>query len=114
MEPDEDILGQEFVCRHCGSTLIQPIEWTPLGSERWCLLVRCPECFRFEDLVLTEDQSDEFLAAMDVAEDNLKEAAELLNREIFRDECDSFVRALRADLLGPLDFERHHPTFPHT
>jgi hypothetical protein len=104
MEPDGDILGPELSCRDCGSTLIQPLEWMPLGNERWCVLVRCPECFRFADRVLDEDQSDEFLAALDEAQDNLKEAAELLNREIFRDECDSFVRALQADLVGPLDF----------
>jgi hypothetical protein len=76
----------------------------PVGPDRWCVFVRCPECFHFGDLFLDDDRADEFSCTLDEAVKSLGETADALSREVFRQECETFVQALRADLVEPLDF----------
>lgn len=93
-----------FACPACGSALIQPLDWATDNCDRVSVTVRCPECFRTAVLHVTQDQANRFLNSLDEAKHNLQQTAEVLDREVFKDTCESFTRALRAGLIDPADF----------
>jgi hypothetical protein len=94
----------DFVCRECSSPLIQPLDWERTGEDEWRLLFRCPECFDFGSLYLNESQARQFQNLLDEAVESLEEYADYLDRQSFKESLDSFTRALRADLICPMDF----------
>lgn len=93
-----------FACTECSSPLIQPMEWTRTGAEEWTVLVRCPECFEVRPLSVTQDQAHQFQNMLDEATHSLQETAEMLDHQVFKESCESFARALRADHICPMDF----------
>ncbi len=93
-----------FACEDCSSPLIQPVEWTCTGAEEWTILVRCPECFQIHTVRMTEDQAHQFQNLLDEAAHGLRETADMLDRQVFKESCESFARALRADQICPMDF----------
>jgi hypothetical protein len=93
-----------FACGACGSTLIQPLEWTSTGFEVWTVLVRCPECFRVGSLHVTQSQANQLLNTLDEAAHSLQETADMLDHEVFKENCEWFTRALREGLICPMDF----------
>ena len=94
----------EFSCEECSSPLIQPLEWTRTGHEEWTVLVRCPECFQIRALNVTQNQAHQFQNMLDEAAHSLQETAEMLDRQVFKESCESFSRALRSDQICPMDF----------
>jgi len=94
----------DFFCRECFSPLIQAVEWRRVARGRWSVLVHCPECMRSSEILMSDDQVHEFLVEADDAARSIVEAAESLDREIFRQSCEIFTQALRADLIRPVDF----------
>ena len=93
-----------FACQKCSSPLIQPIEWICTGADEWTVHVRCPECFQMRALRLTQDQAHLFKNILDEATHGFEETADMLDRQVFKESCQSFVRALRADNICPMDF----------
>jgi len=94
----------DFLCRACRSPLIQRLETYRLDDEYWSVRVRCPECHGSDELVLDGDAMCDFENETEQAADCLLKAAEALEREIFRDLCEEFTRALRAGTIRPADF----------
>jgi hypothetical protein len=94
----------DFLCGGCSSQLVQPVEWTRSGDTQWVVLLRCPDCFQYCELVLDDAHAHEFSQAMDEATRSLLEVAEFLERDIFRQRCETFIKALRADHISPMDF----------
>jgi hypothetical protein len=94
----------DALCPACGSPLIQALEWFELGDDCWGVLIRCPECLGSHDLILDQDQMQDFRQAADEATSSLVQIAEYLEADVFRDNCDTFTRALRDDHIGPSDF----------
>lgn len=92
------------VCPECESDLVQPQGWSELGSDRWELSLRCPNCEwtgdGIYDHVAVELLEDAFDDGMTAVLADLKRLAHA-NME---DEVDRFVRALNADLILPEDF----------
>jgi hypothetical protein len=93
-----------FACQECSSPLIQPVEWTCTGADELTVLVRCPECFQVHALRVTENQAHLFQNMLDEATHSFQETAAMLDRQVFKESCQSFVRALRADNICPMDF----------
>lgn len=94
----------EFVCARCASTLIQPMKWTRIGSGEWDIVVRCPECFCVTVVRCTDDQVHLFQNMLEAASRELAESADMLDRQVFKETCDRFARALRTDQICPMDF----------
>jgi hypothetical protein len=94
----------DFVCTGCASPLIQPLDWERTGEDEWRLLFRCPECFEPGAIRFTDIQAGQFQNLLDEATRTLEDFADLLDRQGFQESCDSFARALRADLICPMDF----------
>lgn len=96
--------SEEFTCSTCDSPLIQPLEWIRLDEDQWTISVYCPECFQVSHIYCNTDQAHLFHNMLDEATRELAEAADMLDRQIFRESCDSFKQALQKDLITPLDF----------
>jgi hypothetical protein len=94
----------DALCPACASPLIQALEWIELGDEHWGVLVRCPECEASHEMVLGQEQVHDFMAAADEASRSLIDAAQYLERDVFRENCEAFTRALREGSIGPADF----------
>ena len=94
----------DLFCRGCSSPLVQAVEWTRLNEDHWSVLVRCPECFGSCEIVMDEDRAHEFMLETDEAVRSLLETAQSLERDIFRQSCEAFTQALRADQICPMDF----------
>lgn len=95
---------EQFTCEGCASELIQPLDWEQVGAEQWRVVVRCPECFQISSLRVTQEQANVFRNLLDVAAHSFEETADALDLQVFRETCDNFARALRADLICPMDF----------
>jgi hypothetical protein len=94
----------DFACGHCSSPLIQPVEWTPVSAGEWVVSVRCPECHTAGSLHLSDEQVNRFRNMLDEATYGLQETAAMLDGQVFKESCKSFVQALRADQICPMDF----------
>jgi hypothetical protein len=99
----EETPCRDFVCRECASPLVQPLEWEK-AEGMWSILVRCPECQHFFRLHLTEEKCVLFQNTLEEAIRDMAEAADMLDRDVFRETCRTFTRALEADLIVPTDF----------
>ncbi|GAB4251221.1 MAG: hypothetical protein Kow00129_12120 [Thermoleophilia bacterium] len=90
-------------CRRCHSPLIQAAEWTRQESG-WKVNIACPECFSRYDLLLDQEQVTQLSYALEAGFHTLLEDLDELDRDMFQDECDSFIAALRAGSIFPMDF----------
>jgi hypothetical protein len=94
----------DFICRACSSPLVQAVKWVRVDRRHWSVTVRCPECHKSDELLLDEDRAHDFLLEAEQAVGSLRELADALDREIFRNTCEDFCRALRAGHISPMDF----------
>jgi hypothetical protein len=78
--------------------------WERIGAGEWQLLVRCPECFAQGSLYLDDIRARQFQNLLDEATREIEEYADYLDRQSFKESMDSFVQALRKDLICPMDF----------
>jgi len=84
--------------------LVQPLEWVRQDEEHWKVHVRCPECHTRYEMVLDQDQINDFSYSLESAFQCLLEAIEELDREVFQSECEQFIAALKSDHVMPMDF----------
>jgi hypothetical protein len=92
------------VCLGCGEGFVYPVSWTESGPADWWLLLRCGNCETWRDVVASNTAVEAFDRLLDEEMDEIKAAAEQLERESFSEEADAFGTALRLDLLSADDF----------
>jgi hypothetical protein len=92
------------ICRTCGSSLVQPIDWVHVKAQRWQVSMRCPECSAAYDLALEQEDVNEFSYQLEHGFQCLLEAIEHLDHQAFADECQTFIAAVWADAVLPMDF----------
>lgn len=94
---------QAHECRSCSSPLIQPLEWLRM-DDQWQVLVHCPECENVYELSLDQEAVNHFSYELEAGFQSLLEAIEELDRDLFRVECETFIAAVRAGQIYPMDF----------
>lgn len=92
------------ICRTCGSSLVQPTEWVHVDEHRWKVSMRCPECYAVYDLALEPEHVNEFSYQLEHGFQCLLEAIDQLDQQAFASECETFIAAVRADAVFPMDF----------
>jgi hypothetical protein len=90
-------------CRHCTSSLVQPVEWLRV-DEGWLVLLRCPDCESVYELGLGQEEVNQFSLDLESGFHSLLEALEALDREAFQSECEIFIAAVQAGQVYPMDF----------
>ena len=94
------------VCLVCGRDFVQPVNWEPLGEDRWWMFLRCGECGVSRDVTITNAEAERYETALHGRAALLSAAARKLEAERMADEVDVFVQALQHDLIDAADFAR--------
>jgi len=92
------------VCGACGSHLVHPVEWEPVGSAHWQILLRCPQCEWEGTGVFEQAAVERFDEALERATDHLVTDLRTLERANMAEFADRFIACLQADLILPEDF----------
>jgi hypothetical protein len=93
------------VCPDCGSGLVQPTRWEQGGNRStWRVWRRCPECEWVGDGISDESAIDAYDEQLDLGALELADELRALEHANMSDMAESFVIALRRDLIGPADF----------
>jgi hypothetical protein len=92
------------MCISCGSTLVQPVEWSRSGSRAWRVLARCPDCEVYREEVVGQDAVDAFDRELDRGFAELIAQHDRLVRANLAEEAKRLAAALAADALLPEDF----------
>jgi NMD protein affecting ribosome stability and mRNA decay len=94
------------VCVHCGRDFVQPLDWEPLGEERWWMFLRCAECGVSREVTVANAEAERFETALHSRAALVSAAVRGLEAERMEDEVRVFVQALQRDLIDAADFAR--------
>ncbi len=94
------------VCLLCGRDFVQPLDWEPLGEERWWMFLRCAECGVSREVTVSNADAERFETALHSRAAILSAAVRGLEAERMEEEVAAFVRALEHDLIDAADFAR--------
>jgi transcription elongation factor Elf1 len=93
-------------CVHCHKDFVVPVQWEPVGAERWWMFLRCAECGISREVTVTN-------AVADAYDDELARGARAVALAVHRidlqqmaGEATAFAHALRQGLIEPADFAR--------
>ena len=91
-------------CPECGEGFVYPVTWTEWGPGEWLMLLRCGGCGSSRDLVAGNEAAEAFDLLLDEQMAVIRAAADRLERESLAAQAESFVTALRLDLVRADDF----------
>lgn len=92
------------ICPACDARLVYPVEWAPVSDTEWEVELRCPNCDLVHVGTFEQDEVDRFDEELDRGTSALVRDLKRMERANMEDEVESFVRALRADAIWPIDF----------
>jgi hypothetical protein len=93
------------ICPGCGSSLVQPTCWKPEGDRSlWRVWRRCPECEWACDEVHDLVEIDAYDEHLDLGAHELANELRALEHANMNEMLETFLVALRDDLIGPDDF----------
>ena len=93
-------------CPLCGRDAVVPVEWEPVGKERWWMFLRCAECSTSREVTVTNAVASLYDKELARGIKEIAKAAHRLEHERMAADADAFVDALRHDLIEPADFAR--------
>jgi hypothetical protein len=101
VDPDDRDL---CLCEMCGSDLVEPVEWSSAGPERWRVALRCPNCEHWSEGVFSQECVDRFDERLDDGTTVLVEDLKRLQHANMREDVDRFIAALNSGAILPEDF----------
>jgi hypothetical protein len=94
------------ICEVCGRDFVNPVEWEPVGEERWWMLLRCGACEAVREVTVDNAVARRFDAELDSRMDQIARTVHRLDRERMAAEVETLIAALRRGLIDPGDFAR--------
>lgn len=91
-------------CPVCGSELVYPLERCQVGSDRWQLLMLCPDCFAWMNVSVDRQGAEEILLRQRLGREAITKELARLERRHMEEESEKFITALNAGAIQPLDF----------
>jgi hypothetical protein len=98
------VVEQAHICPACALPLVQPVDWLVLGAERWLVGLRCANCRRTDDVLLSERELERFGEQLERGRRTLVEGLARVTRANVHDYQWRFAAALAADAVLPDDF----------
>jgi hypothetical protein len=91
-------------CRFCWQPFVGPLDCRAHGDTQWRILLRCGNCDRRREVIVTNEHASEF--ECDVARDiaAITRGLERLDSERLLAQADAFAAALARDLIDASDF----------
>jgi hypothetical protein len=93
-------------CALCRRDFVAPVEWEPVGDDRWWMLLRCGECHTYREVTVENKIAERFDDELARGTYAIDREAHRLEHERMTVEADAFVAALNHDLIEPADFAR--------
>jgi hypothetical protein len=99
--PAADDLG---ICVHCHRDFVVPVQWEPVGEDRWWMYLRCAECGVSREVTVHESVADRYDEHLAAGQRVLSRAADRLHHDAIAAEIEDFAAALHHGLIQPADF----------
>ena len=90
----------------CHRDFVVPVQWEPVGQDRWWMFLRCAECGVSREVTVSNEVANRYDDELAVGTRAIRTVAERLNRERIEDEVGAFAAAMRDGLIEPADFAR--------
>jgi hypothetical protein len=100
--PDVD-LALEY-CAFCGRDFVNPVDWEPVTSESWWMLLRCGDCHTFREVTVTNALAERFDRELDRRMNVPHRELCKLDSEHMRGQAEALIVALGRDLIDAADF----------
>ena len=92
------------ICEHCASELVEPVEWSAAGPERWRVALSCPDCGYWTEGVFSQECVDRFDERLDEGTTVLVAELKRLEHANMCDDVERFIGALNMGAILPEDF----------
>jgi hypothetical protein len=92
------------LCGMCGRDFVNPVEWEPVGSEQWRLLLRCGECETWRDVTVPNADVERYDVQLQRYADVLATLLNHLDRERMVGQAEAMTIALERGLIDAADF----------
>jgi hypothetical protein len=93
-------------CQMCGRDFVVPIDWEPVGEHHWWMLLRCGQCETWRETTVEDEIAERFDLELDRHTSLLAGELRRIDARDMSVWVESFVLALRCDLLDAADFVR--------
>jgi hypothetical protein len=108
LAPSAEDDGRLEGCPMCGRDFVNPVDWEPVGSEHWRILLRCGECETWREVTVTNEVARRYDVELDRRAAVLAASWERLDRERMIGEVETMTTALRLSLIDAADFAAEH------
>ena len=102
--PDPPADHGRLYCPRCRAPFVCPIDWGTFGDDQWWVLSRCGECGDWSETLISNAQAARLDIELNRQQALIRRAAERLEAERMAVEADTFIAALRRDLIDAADF----------
>ena len=92
------------ICEHCSSDLVEPVDWSAAGPERWHVALSCPDCGYWTEGVFSQECVDRFDERLDEATEAMVFELKRLQGANMADDVERFIAALDVGAILPEDF----------
>ena len=93
-------------CVMCHRDFVVPVQWEPVGQDRWWMFLRFAECGVSREVTVSNAEAERYDEELIAAARGIRRAADLLDRQRFAADVDRFVAAMRYGLIDAADFAR--------
>jgi hypothetical protein len=84
-----------------------PVSWDKQDDGRWKILLRCPECETYRNVVVADDVAKRYELDFERAKAEIAATVKRLDRLRMIAMLDTFIAALDRDLIDAADFAPH-------
>ena len=91
-------------CHFCHADLVVPVRWDEADDYHWEILLRCPECETYREVVVGNDVAKRYELDLERGMEEIASTLKRLERLGMIALLDTFVAALERDLIDAADF----------
>jgi hypothetical protein len=103
-EQQQDRTLRLELCGVCGRDFVNPVEWGPVGPERWRILLRCGECGTWRDVTVTNADAHRYDVELNRRTVCLAALLDRMDRERMLGQAEAMTIALELGLIDAADF----------
>lgn len=103
-EQQQDLELQLELCGMCGRDFVVPVEWEPVGSEYWRILLRCGECETWRDVTVPNAVAARYDVELNRRAEIVAALLHRMDRERMLGQAEALTIALELGLVDAADF----------
>ena len=92
------------LCGVCGGDFVNPVDWEPVGPERWRILLRCGECGTWREVTVTNAVAQRYDVELNRRAVRLAASLDRMDRERMLGQAEAMTIALELGLIDAADF----------